>query len=217
MAGSVILENVWFRYRHGSAWVLKNINLSIRPGSVVAIVGPNGAGKSTLLKVAGLIYKPQRGRVLIGGVDAWSSDSKWLEEIRLRIVYVHEVPIMLRGRVIDNLLYPLRIRTVDNDVAKRKIKEVSDLLGISSLLKVNASRLSAGQAKLVALARALVAGPEYLLLDEPCAHLDRMKRDVLKRAISSLIDEGASVVIATHNLRFAVDIGASFFELDLPE
>lgn len=217
MASSLVLENVWFRYRPGSTWVLKNINLSIRPGNVVAIVGPNGAGKSTLLKVAGLIYKPQRGRVLVDGADAWSSSSKWLEEVRRRIVYVHEVPIMLRGRVIDNLLYPLRIRKVGNGDAKRKIREVSDLLGISGLLEVNVSQLSAGQAKLVALARALVARPEFLLLDEPCAHLDRAKRGILKRAVMSLIDDGVSVVIATHDLRFAVDIGASFFELDLPE
>ncbi|GAB6147505.1 energy-coupling factor ABC transporter ATP-binding protein [Stetteria hydrogenophila] len=195
------LEGVWFRYPR-SGWVLRGVSLELPGRGATVILGPNGSGKTTLLKVAGLIYKPARGRVEAWGVDAWSGDGRARAEARRRVVYVHEKPIMLKGSVLDNIAYGLRLRGIPRDEALERARRAASLLGIEGLLDKPAKRLSAGQGQLVAIARALAVEPGILLLDEPTANLDWRAR---RRVIELLEDlKGRiGVVIATHDHHLA--------------
>lgn len=195
------LEGVWYRYP-GSQWVLRGVDAEIPDRGVTVVVGPNGSGKTTMLKVAGLVYKPQRGRVEAWGVDAWLSDGKTRLQARRRVVYVHEKPVMLRGTVLDNIVYGLRLRGIPREEAQRKAERVAREVGVDSLLGEPSARLSAGQAQLVALARALAVEPRILLLDEPFAHLDIAARRSMAGVLLSFRDR-MGVVIATHDYMMA--------------
>ncbi len=195
------LENVWFRYTGGN-WVLKGVTVELPGTGVTVVVGPNGSGKTTLLKIAGLIYKPLKGRVEAWGLDVWGSDGRARLEARRRVVYVHEKPVMLKGSVMDNISYGLRLRGIPPGEVAEKAREAARMLGLHHILEKPASKLSAGQAQLVALARALAVSPRVLLLDEPFAHLDWKAR----RAVAALlgnIKNGMGIVIATHDYYMA--------------
>ena len=195
---SIKLRGVWYRYVGGNDWVLKNISLTIEPKEVVVITGHNGSGKTTLLKITSLIYRPVKGEVLVDSNDFWSLEEDEKLMIRRKVVYVHEKPILLKDTVLGNVAYGLRIRGVGNDELLRRCKEVLEELGIWGLKDFNAYKLSVGQTQLVAIARALVLNPEVLLLDEPYAHLDMRKKEVLTRVLSRRCREGMTLVIATH-------------------
>ena len=191
------LEDVWYSY-DGKRWVLRSATLSVSGGEVVAVVGPNGAGKTTLLKIMGLLYRPQRGRVLVKGVDAWASRAAALR-LRRSVVYVHERPIMVRGTVLDNVALGLRLRGLDGAEVRRRVSAVARALGTEGLLDRDARKLSAGQAQLVALARALAVEPDVLLLDEPFANLDEEWREVVADVIRGYSREGRAVVVVSHD------------------
>ncbi len=192
------LRSVWFKY--DKRWVLRDVNIAFKRGTIVVIIGPNGSGKTTLMKVAGLIYKPTRGEVLYNGVNVWSLPKQKRLEARRHVVYVHETPILLRGTVRDNLTYGLKIRGYSEDRIEEEVESIVESLRLRSLLDKKTGELSAGQSQLVAIARALVVKPQVLFLDEPFAHLDREKRSI----VSTLLREyargrGMGIVLATHD------------------
>ncbi|ALL01964.1 ABC-type cobalt transport system, ATPase component [Pyrodictium delaneyi] len=201
------LKDVWYRYSDNN-WVLRGIDVEIREGEVLAIVGPNGAGKTTLMKIAAGIYRPMRGRVEAWGRDLWEAPGAERLALRRRIVYVHERPILIRGTVLDNIVYGLRIRGLDREKAQRRALEAARLLGIDGLLDRPATGLSRGQQQLVAIARALAVEPKILLLDEPFAHLDREKRRLLLNVLEKLASSGTGAAIATHDTYLAARIAS---------
>ncbi len=192
------LINVSFSY--GEKNVLEDINLVFDKG-VTVVLGPNGSGKTTLLKVAAGLYKPSRGKVLIGGVNIWDSPPETTIPIRRKIVYVHEKPILLRGTVLYNVSYGLKLRGSDTESSRRKAMEILRRFGIEDLAYRNSRELSTGQAQLVSIARALAVSPQYLLLDEPTSNLDKNRRAILEETIRNLSD--TIVVVATHDRLFA--------------
>jgi len=198
------VKNLWFRYPNGTV-ALKDITLTINDG-VTAVVGPNASGKTTLLKVLGLLYRPTKGDVKVDGVNYWELSKGLRESFRRRIVYVHEKPILIRGTVIDNVIYGLLIRGYERDEAIDKAIHVLRELGIEYLVSKRTKELSAGEAHAVALARAIVLKPKYLLLDEPTANLDISKRRALMRLLKELSDEGLNIVVATHDQLLAAKL-----------
>ncbi|HDD26681.1 MAG TPA: energy-coupling factor ABC transporter ATP-binding protein [Acidilobales archaeon] len=198
------VKNLWFRYPNGTV-ALKDITLTINDG-VTAVVGPNASGKTTLLKVLGLLYRPTKGDVKVDGVNYWELSKGLRESFRRRIVYVHEKPILIRGTVIDNVIYGLLIRGYERDEAIDKAIHVLRELGIEYLVSKRTKELSAGEAQAVALARAIVLKPKYLLLDEPTANLDLSKRRALMRLLKELSDEGLNIVVATHDQLLAAKL-----------
>ncbi len=184
---------------------LDNVTLEISEG-ITVIIGPNGAGKTTLLKVMGCILKPTRGKVLIDGADYWALRNDKRVSIRRKLVYVHEKPILLRGTVLDNLVYPLVLRGVPRNVAEEKALELLEFVGRLDLAHRRRKELSAGEAQLVAFLRALIVDPSYLLLDEPTNTLDLEKREIVERTLRELARDGKSIVIATHDRLLALSL-----------
>ncbi len=194
----IYLKNVWFRYPGSNSWVLRDINLKVLPNEVIYIVGPNGSGKTTLLKIIGLLYKPTRGYVIVEGKEFWSLSESLKTKLRRDVVYVFEKPILLRRSVIENVAYGLLIRGFRRDEAFRMAENVLNTLGVNYLANRDWYELSAGEAQIVSIARALILRPKILLLDEPFTHLDRAKRSKLIEVISNLKRNGVGIVLTSH-------------------
>ncbi len=190
------LKEVYFSYSKEP--VVKGASLSLGK-ECIALVGPNGAGKTTILKLMAGIYTPKKGEVLIEGRNIWKLPEKEAIKLRRKVVYVHENPIVLRGSVLDNVIFGLRIRGISAEEARIRALKLMKELGIEELSKKDARTLSAGQAQLLALARALIVEPSYLLLDEPMANLDWKRRKSILELLKELRDSGRSIAIATHD------------------
>ncbi|RLE74950.1 MAG: phosphate ABC transporter ATP-binding protein [Thermoprotei archaeon] len=196
-------REVWFSYANEQA--LRGMSLAVGRG-VTVVVGPNGAGKTTLLKVMAGLYRPDSGSVLIDGEDLWACPPRRRLELRRRVVYVHEKPVLLRGTVLYNVSYGLLVRGVDARDAAERAREVANLFGLAELLDRDSRSLSAGQAQLIAIARAVAVRPKYLLLDEPLASLDRTNRRVVLGFLEELRRSGTGVAIATHDRLLALEV-----------
>ncbi len=207
---SILLDNIWFKYPIDGKWVIKGVSHEIRDRVVEVILGPNGSGKTTLLKIAGLIYKPLKGKVIAWGHDFWRLKNSAAVAIRRKIVYVHEKPILLKGSVFHNIAYGLYLRNYGFNEVKTLVDRVLREYNLLYLRDKDSRSLSAGEAQIVSILRAIVLEPEILLLDEPLAHLDIDKRRIVVEAIKSLRRNGSGIVIATHDMylveRLAEDI-----------
>jgi len=104
------LRGVWHHYPDASSWALKDVSVELGSGGITLVAGHNGSGKTTLLKIAALIYRPTRGEVTVNGRDFWILEEAEKIMVRRRITYIHEKPVLTRGRVLENIMYPLRIR-----------------------------------------------------------------------------------------------------------
>lgn len=204
----IYLRDVWFKYEPRGEWVLKRITIDFTRDKVVIIRGPNGSGKTTLMKIASLIYKPTAGEVIVNGKSFWSLDEGERNFIKRRVVFVHDKPLMLRGSVKYNVKYSLKIRGIDGEEAEKRYIEVAEELGLRSIEDKPSNGLSAGQAQLVAIARALVAMPEILFLDEPFAYLDSEKRDLLVEALRRRRKNGIGLAMVSHDIEDALRVGA---------
>lgn len=192
------MRDVWYRYPGARDWTLRSISIEYRPGTMTVLLGPNGSGKTTLMKVSSFIYRPHRGSVYIDERDFWSLEESERLSVRRRVVYVHERPIMIRGSVLDNIVYGLRLRGVDSGEAYRRALEVLRDLEISDIAYRDARETSAGQAQLVSIARALVVDPEIVFLDEPFSHLDRTRRQRLIEILREKRRSGLGLVVSLH-------------------
>jgi len=208
------LMNIWFKYLTATDYVLRNITLSISRNGITAVIGPNGSGKTTLLKVMGLIYKPNKGQVLINSKDFWSLNENKRYIIKRSIVYVHEKPILIRGTVLDNVALGLILRGYDRNEALEKALLTLETLDLKHLANKDRKSLSAGEAQLVTIARAIAVEPEVLLLDEPTANLDLRKRSILSQTLLELSRRGKVVVVATHDYLFALSVAKRVLVLE---
>ena len=199
---SIRLKNIWFRYPGMDKWVLENISYEFKEKNIYVIVGPNGSGKTTLFKIASLIYKPLKGSVFTWDRDFWRLKDKEALIFRRKIVYVHEKPVLLHGSVLYNIAYGLIIRGYGKEDAFKKARDYMNELGLTYLLDKNVNELSAGEAQLVSLARALILEPRMIFLDEPLAHIDIEKRKIVLDLIHRL-KERAGIAIATHDIYLA--------------
>lgn len=193
------LENLGFRYREKSAWVLQNISLMLPEGSKIAITGPSGAGKSTLLHLLLRYFDPQQGRILLQGRDIREIRS---EQLYNRVALLSQRSHLFAGTLRDNLLIGNPDAHDDQLMTAVRQAGLSDLLkrlpdGIDSLVGERGSRVSGGEARRIALARVYLKNAAVLLLDEPTEGLDAAtEADVL----SALFELGRekTVVLVTH-------------------
>jgi len=196
---TIRLEKVWYRYSGSRNWALRNINIVFNEHKTYAIIGPNASGKTTLLKITALLYKPTRGNVRAWGIDYWNLPSSEAIQLRRNIVYVHEKPILLRGTVAYNIAYGLTLRGYTQTEAEEKARKLLSKLELTYLADKKTKQLSAGEAQLTAILRAVILEPKILVLDEPLAHLDTSKREKILRLLTELKETGTGIIIATHN------------------
>lgn len=189
------LEDV--RCRLGGRVVLSLGQLEVRRGEVLCLVGPTGAGKSTLLRFLAGLENAASGRAAL-----WDQPLGLRPlplDVQRRVTLVFQRPLLLSGRVRANVAYGLRLRGEPG--RRERVEALLARLELASLARRSAQTLSGGEAQLVALARALVLGPEVLLLDEPTAHLDPGRVALVEKVLGELRREGPTTLVwATHNL-----------------
>ena len=204
--GDVEFEDVSFQYPDGDELVLEHFQLKVPHGTNVAIVGETGAGKSTLVNLVCRFYEPTSGRVLIDGRDARERSQLWLHS---NIGYVLQTPHLFSGTVRDNLKYGNpsatdeeimeALRLVSGDVVLEKMGA-----GLDSEVGEGGGLLSTGEKQLLSFARALLADPRILVLDEATASIDTVTEKMIQDAIQTVIKGRTSFVIA-HRLSTIVN------------
>lgn len=169
---------------------------------VFAILGHNGAGKSLFLRMVHGILAPDSGQITWDGVAASQS--------RRRRGFMFQSPPRLRRSVADNVAFPLLAQGMSGKDAKARVADALAAHGLAELAAQPAATLSGGEAQRMALARALVTGPDVVLMDEPCANLDPAATRLVEDTIRRIVAGGVAVLISTHDLaqarRLATDV-----------
>jgi lipoprotein-releasing system ATP-binding protein len=186
--------------------VLRDLNLEVAAGEMVAIVGASGVGKSTLLHVLGGLDRAEQGSVVIAGHDVAGLPDPELVAFRNRHVgFVFQFHHLLpEFNALENVLMPMRIARIGADAARPRAEELLRRVGLSDRLTHRPGMLSGGEQQRVAVARALVMRPSVLLADEPTGDLDEQTADSLHGLLREMHTAyGLTSLIATHNPRLA--------------
>ncbi|WNF23840.1 amino acid ABC transporter ATP-binding protein [Mesobacillus jeotgali] len=199
----------------GSHKVLNGINVEVQSQEVVVVIGPSGSGKSTFLRCINLLETITDGHVLIKDIDITDKGSdinKVREEVGMVFQHFNLFP---HKRVIENImLAPLKVRGVSEQQAREKGMELLKKVGLEDKAEAYPDSLSGGQKQRVAIARALAMEPKIMLFDEPTSALDpEMVGEVLE-VIKQLAREGMTMVVVTHEMGFAREVGDRVIFMD---
>ena len=186
--------------------VLKKASATFYPGETVALLGPSGAGKSTLLHIAGLLEKPDAGRVILNGVDCGTLDDNERTRVRrMEVGFVYQFHHLLpEFSALENVMLPQLILGRTKDDARTRAQSLLETLGLQERWDHRPAELSGGEQQRVAIARAVANQPKILLADEPTGNLDPPTAERVFEALMRLVnEEGVAAVVATHNLDLA--------------
>lgn len=185
---------------------LENINMEVSKGEFVAIMGPSGSGKSTFLNTISTIDKPTGGSLLIAGSNPYEMNSTQLSTFRRKeLGFVFQQFNLINTLTVgENIILPLTLDKVPVRKMNIKLKEISELLGITHLLYKRTYEISGGQAQRVAIARAVINNPSILLADEPTGNLDsKAAKDVMKLFKKLNESMNVTIIMVTHDPNIA--------------
>ena len=198
IVGRVALENVSFTYPGADYQALKDINLVVAAGQMVALVGPSGAGKTTLSNLVARFYDPTSGRVTLDGRDLRDYD---VESFRLLLGIVEQDVFLFDGTIAQNIAYARRNATAEEIRAAAEAANATEFIdqmtdGMQTLIGERGVRLSGGQRQRLAIARAILADPKLLILDEATSNLDTDSEQLIQSSLANLMRGRTSFVIA---------------------
>jgi putative spermidine/putrescine transport system ATP-binding protein len=201
--GYLILDRITFYYQKGE-FILRNLNLSVNRGEILALLGESGSGKTTLLKIIAGFLRPKEGSIIIDSKDITNLPPNKRD---IGIVF-QNYALFPHMSVLDNIIYGLRVRRVPRTEALREAKELINLLNLSGLENKRPTQLSGGQQQRVAIARALIIKPKILLMDEPMSNIDPKLRSKLRVEIKRILKMfGITTIYVTHDQEDAFEIG----------
>jgi len=195
--GEVELRDVWFSY-DGKKWILKGVSFKVRPGEVVAIVGPAGSGKSTLVQLIPRFYDPQRGAVLIDGVDVRRVK---LESLRRQVGIVHQDIYVFPDTIRNNIAYGKPDASMEEIVRAAKLAKLHDFIkslpqGYDTPVGERGVTLSGGQRQRLAIARTLLIDPKIIILDDSTSNVDAETEKAIYDAITKHF-KGKTIIVIT--------------------
>jgi ATP-binding cassette, subfamily B, bacterial HlyB/CyaB len=199
--GHIVFEDVTFRYRPDSSEVLRKVSFTVVPGQVIGLVGRSGSGKSTIAKLLQRLYVPERGRILVDGVDLAQVDPAWLRR---------QVGVVLQENFLFNCSVRDNIALTDPGLAMEQVMQAAKLAGAhefilelpegyDTMVGEHGCSLSGGQRQRIAIARALVANPRILIFDEATSALDYESEAIIQQNMAQ-ISRGRTVFIIAHRL-----------------
>lgn len=205
-------------YNNGAIKALDGVTININKGDVMAVIGPSGSGKSTFLRSLNLLEEPTGGAIVFNGVDI--TKKKYKDETgkmvkldidglrqKMGMVFQH-FNLFPHMTLLENMtLAPMKVKGVSKEEAEKKALEFLDRVGLKDRAGAYPIQLSGGQKQRVAIVRALAMEPEVMLFDEPTSALDpEMVGEVLD-VMRELADEGMTMVVVTHEMGFAREVG----------
>ena len=195
--------------------VLKDVNAVIEKGEVISIIGPSGTGKSTFLRCLNLLEQPDGGEILIDGKNILDAKTD-ITAIRRKMGMVFQ-SFNLFGHltVLENIaMAPMSLLKKSKSEAEEKAMELLKLVGLAGKANALPSELSGGQQQRIAIARALAMEPEIILFDEPTSALDPTMVNEVLSVMRNLAKTGITMLIVTHEMRFARDVSSRIFYMD---
>ncbi|MPM78837.1 putative ABC transporter ATP-binding protein [bioreactor metagenome] len=195
--GAIDFENVTFRYEEGKD-ILHKVNFHIEPGQSIALVGPTGAGKTTVINLLSRFYDINEGSVKIDGHDVRDVT---LGSLRSQMGVMLQDTFIFSGTILENIRYGKLDATEEEVIAAAKVVRAHDFIqnlkdGYHTVVEERGSTLSAGQRQLLSFARALLADPKILILDEATASIDTRTEELLQEGLQKLLKDRTSFIIA---------------------
>lgn len=195
--GSVEFKDVSFAYKNGED-ILKNFNLKINPGETIALVGETGSGKSTIVNLFCRFYEPNKGKILIDGIDYKDMPQNWIHE---NLGYVLQSPHLFSGTIRENIKYGKLDASDEEIIAASKLVSAHNFimeteLGYETEVGEGGGLLSTGQKQLISFARTIVRNPRLFVLDEATSSIDTETEQIIQRAINKVLVGRTSFVIA---------------------
>jgi ABC-type multidrug transport system fused ATPase/permease subunit len=194
----VTFEQVSFRYRDDAPEVLHDLNLTIQPGQTVALVGQTGAGKTTIANLAARFYDPSSGVVRI---DGWDVREVTQASLRRQVCLVSQDPFLFSRSIEENIRFGQSDSSIEAVMAAARQARAHDFIsalpdGYQTKVLEGGANLSVGQRQLIALARAILADPAILILDEATANIDTVTEGLIQQALENLLRQRTAIVIA---------------------
>ncbi|PCK00103.1 MAG: ABC transporter [Zetaproteobacteria bacterium] len=189
--------------------ILKNVDLRLHSGEIVALIGPSGSGKSTLLQILGLLDSPTSGQIFIGDRDISRLSDRQRTKLRNgHIGFVYQFHHLLpEFSALENVALPQIIAGIKQKEAEEKAADLLEQLGLDHRLKHRPATLSGGEQQRVAIARALINDPYLLFADEPTGNLDpETSGEVFEILLKQVRNRGIGALIATHNMELASEM-----------
>lgn len=200
------LKNI--SYKINKQLILNNIDFEISSDHFILLTGKNGSGKSTLLKIIAGLIQPDNFELgnksyglssffkQTGAGTKWSIAKKIL---RQKFCYLHQTPYLFSGTVYDNIAYGLKYKTMNRDEKEYKVDRALDIISLQHLRQRKSDALSGGEKQRVAIARSWVIQPEFILLDEPFANMDKHSRSSTCEIINQLKADQIGIILTSHD------------------
>ena len=213
-----IIEVSHLRKEYPNATPLKDVNATVDTGEVISIIGPSGTGKSTFLRCLNRMETPTSGQILVDGQDVCAPDVD-LPALRRKMGMVFQSFNLFNHMLVaENVMYgPTRLLGVPKQEAYEEACRLLERVGLRERALAWPSELSGGQKQRVAIARALAMHPQILLFDEPTSALDPTMVSEVLQVMRDLAQEGLTMLVVTHEMRFARDVSSRVFYMDQGE
>ncbi|KOA19045.1 glutamine transport ATP-binding protein GlnQ [Clostridium homopropionicum DSM 5847] len=199
----------------GNVEVLKGVNTHIKKGEVVVIIGPSGSGKSTFLRCLNLLEEPTKGEIIFEGQSITSKENDINKQREKMGMVFQQFNLFPHLSVLDNItLAPIKVKNIPKEKAEEIAFRLLERVGLKDKANAYPKQLSGGQKQRIAIARALAMSPDVMLFDEPTSALDpEMVGEVLE-VMKELAKEGMTMVVVTHEMGFAREVGDRVFLMD---
>ena len=207
-----MLQTIELTKRFGATLAVDALSIEVRKGDLVGLLGPNGAGKSTTISMIATLLEPDSGKILYNGQDLMAHP----EAIRKGLGFVPQNIALyqdLSGR--DNLKFWGRLYGLKGDLLKKRIDEVSEIIGISERLKDKVKAYSGGMKRRLNIGAALLHQPEFLIMDEPTVGIDPQSRNHILDAVKALNREGMTILYTSHYMEEVEELCRTIYIMDL--
>lgn len=193
------VDNVQKTYKNGVV-ALYDFNLSIQKGEFVFIIGASGSGKSTLIKMLYREEIPDKGSILIGGINVARLKNRKVYILRRKLgVVFQDFKLLPKLTVFENVAFAMEVFGYEKSIIQRRVLEVLELVGLKNKVRQYPEQLSGGEQQRVVIARAIVNNPKLLICDEPTGNLDPETSMEIMRVLKNINNLGTTVIMATHD------------------